>query len=150
MLFDGDEARGIRELIGVAASDFTACFQKEDIDTLWNNIRTQTVAAPDEIFVCIDPNGGGLSKMAIVSGYFNGNDLVVSVFFSFYFFLAWGSTWVLHDAPIQKAVHEGFDIVEIGLWDVDVGRVERVLHEDLSEGVRGDRDCFRGGGFCSP
>ena len=123
-------------MIGVAASDFTACFQKEDIDTLWSNPRTQTVAAPDEIFVCIDPNGGGLSKMAIVSGYFNGNELVVSNFIII-FWPFWGlgvSAGVLCDTAKQEAIHERLDIVEIRLGNVDVGRVECVLHENLEAG----------------
>ena len=83
VLYEGDEARGVRELIGVAASDFTPCFAKEDVDTLFNNPLFVTEASPDAIYVTVDPNGGGASKMAISSGYYNGLDLVVSLFFIF-------------------------------------------------------------------
>lgn len=81
VLYEGDEARGVRELIGVAASDFTPCFAKEDVDTLFENPLFVTEASPDAIYVTVDPNGGGASKMAISSGYYNGLDLVVSLFF---------------------------------------------------------------------
>ena len=78
VLFEGDEARGLRELAGIAASDFTPCFAKEDIDTLYENPRRVTLDSPDAIYVTVDPNGGGASKMAISSGYYSGLDLVVS------------------------------------------------------------------------
>jgi hypothetical protein len=81
VLYEGDEARGVRELIGVAASDFTPCFAKEDVDTLFENPLFVTEASPDAIYVTVDPNGGGASKMAISSGYYNGLDLVVSLVF---------------------------------------------------------------------
>lgn len=80
VLYEGDEARGVRELIGVAASDFTPCFSKEIIDNLFTNPLFVTQARPDAIYVTVDPNGGGASKMAIASGYYDGLDLVVSFF----------------------------------------------------------------------
>lgn len=89
VLYEGDEARGVRELIGVAASDFTPCFAKEDVDTLFENPLFVTEASPDAIYVTVDPNGGGASKMAISSGYYNGLDLVVS-FISLCACLGWG------------------------------------------------------------
>lgn len=89
VLFEGDEARGLRELGGIAATEFTACFQKRDIDTLWENPPRTTRSAPDFLYITVDPNGGGASKMGMASGYFDGVDLVVSthakrVYFSFF------------------------------------------------------------------
>lgn len=81
MLYEGDEARGVRELIGVAASDFTPCFSKEIIDNLFSNPLFVTQARPDAIYLTVDPNGGGASKMAIASGYYDGLDLVVRFLF---------------------------------------------------------------------
>ncbi len=77
-LFEGDEARGIRELQGVAASDFTACFQKADIEALFLQPLRTVRAMPRVIYVTVDPNGGGMSKMGVVSGFLDGNDVVVS------------------------------------------------------------------------
>jgi hypothetical protein len=84
VLYDGDEARGLRELGGIPASDFTACFQKNDIETIFTNQRRHPLAAPDAIFVTIDPNGGGVSKMGVASGYYDGPELVVSLSFSLF------------------------------------------------------------------
>ena len=78
VLFEGDEARGLRELAGIAASDFTPCFAKDDINTLWTNTRRLTETAPDALYVTVDPNGGGASKMAITSGYYDALDFIVS------------------------------------------------------------------------
>lgn len=78
VLFEGDEARGLRELAGEIASDFTACFQKPDIDRLFNNPIHYAKNMPECIYFSIDPNGGGPSKIGGVSGFFDGNDLVVS------------------------------------------------------------------------
>ena len=84
VLFEGDEARGVRELIGIAASDFTACFSKEQIDTLFNNPLWNVTCAPRCIYVAVDPNGSGPSKMGICSGFIDGERFVVSVH-SFFF-----------------------------------------------------------------
>ena len=83
VLFEGDEARGVRELIGMAASDYAACFQKEDIEKLFTNPLFNVQSRPDEIYITIDPNGGGASKMGMASGFFDGNSVVVRLFFVF-------------------------------------------------------------------
>ncbi len=85
-LYDGDEARGLRELGGIPATAFTACFQKKDIDTLFANPRYTTLARPDCLYITSDPNGGGASKMGMASGYFYENNLVVSFYFFFVLF----------------------------------------------------------------
>ena len=76
-LFAGDEARGLRELGGVIASDFTACFQKHDIEALFLNPVRTTATMPRHVYISVDPNGGGMSKMGVVAGYNDGNDTVV-------------------------------------------------------------------------
>ncbi len=85
VLFEGDEARGLRELGGIAASNFTACFQKPYIQAFMNAPRYVTRNRPSTIYITVDPNGGGPSKMAIASGFYDGKRLVVS--HSFLFFL---------------------------------------------------------------
>ena len=79
VLYEGDEARAARELGGIPASDFTACFQKPDIEKLYTNPHITTTRMPDCLYLTVDPNGGGASDMGCASGYFDGNDLVVSV-----------------------------------------------------------------------
>jgi len=85
ILFEGDEARGLRELGGIAASDFTPCFAKEYINTLFENEAWNTIVSPEALYLTVDPNGGGASKMAIASGYYSGLDLIVSDFFFLFF-----------------------------------------------------------------
>jgi hypothetical protein len=80
-LFEGDEARGLRELGGIIASDFTSCFQKTDIENLFLNPLRSTGAMPRCVYIAVDPNGGGMSKMGVTAGYKDGNDTVVSVSF---------------------------------------------------------------------
>lgn len=57
-LYDGDEARALRELSGVVASDFTPCFRKDDIKAVWELPAHITTAPPRCIFTTADPNGG--------------------------------------------------------------------------------------------
>lgn len=76
-LFEGDEARGLRELGGIIASDFTSCFQKGDIEALFLQPTRSTSTMPRHIYIAVDPNGGGMSKMGIVAGYKDGNETVV-------------------------------------------------------------------------
>ena len=85
-LFEGDEARGLRELGGIAASDFTACFQKADIEALFLQPLRTVRSMPRVIYLTVDPNGGGMSKMGVVSGFFDGNDIVVSTSSLFVFY----------------------------------------------------------------
>jgi len=76
-LFEGDEARGLRELGGIIASDFTSCFQKGDIEALFLQPVKDTLSMPRHLYIAVDPNGGGMSKMGITAGYKDGNDTVV-------------------------------------------------------------------------
>lgn len=82
-LFEGDEARGLRELGGIMASDHTPCFQKKDIATLFDNDRWVLEAPPEAIYITIDPNGGGASDFGMAAGCFDQGRLVVRNFFLF-------------------------------------------------------------------
>jgi len=82
-LFEGDEARGLRELGGIMASDHTPCFQKKDISTLFDNDRWVLEAPPEAIYITIDPNGGGASDFGMAAGCFDQGRLVVSLLFFF-------------------------------------------------------------------
>lgn len=118
VLFEGDEARGLRELAGIAASDFTPCFSKEDIGRLFDNPRRIVNCAPDAIYVTVDPNGGGASKMAIASGFYDGLDLVVSVFLSF----------VVVGETGEKPVDQLVDIVQTWPRYIDVRHIEDLFN----------------------
>ncbi len=84
VIFRDDEARGLNELGGIIASNFVACFQKRDIETLFLAPPRVTRAMPDALIITIDPNGGGPSKLGIISGYHDGCEVVVSLFFVFF------------------------------------------------------------------
>jgi hypothetical protein len=86
VLYEGHEARGLRELTGMAASDFTPCFQKDDIQNLMDAPRYHCKHMPDVIYTAVDPSGGGPSHMGICSGFYDGNTFVVSLFFYLTFF----------------------------------------------------------------
>ena len=78
ILYEGDEARGVREMVGAAASSFSPCFEAKDIEQLFSLPPIRPLAMPDAIYMCVDPNGGGPSTMGCVSGYYDGNTRVVS------------------------------------------------------------------------
>lgn len=69
----------MRELGGIIASDFTSCFQKADIEALFLQPLVTTTTMPRHIYITVDPNGGGMSKMAVVAGYKDGDITVVSL-----------------------------------------------------------------------
>jgi len=77
-LYEGDEARGLREMGGKIASNFTACFQKVDVEALFNQPLRTIHNMPRVIYMAIDPNGGGASKMGICTVFLDGTDTIVS------------------------------------------------------------------------
>lgn len=82
-LYKADPAMGLRELIGVTEDDFHACFDARDIARVFALPPFITQKQPKQICVAVDPNGGGPSKMAIVSGYretTGDNEFVVRLF----------------------------------------------------------------------
>lgn len=70
-LYATDPATAIREFGGIIADDFASCFRKEDIKLLYDARPAVINYSPDYVYVAVDPNGGGPSQMAIVSGYFD-------------------------------------------------------------------------------
>lgn len=127
---------------GIAASDFTACFQKNDIETLFTNPRVLPTCMPDCLYITIDPNGGGASKLGVASGYFNGVDLVVSIFFLFFIFLVcvvfdnlFQKNIVLHNLSgipcvtiFEKPSQQDIYIVSVWSWHINICRIQHFIH----------------------
>jgi hypothetical protein len=51
--------------------DFIPCFKQADIVQFFDKPAYRTESTPDYIFVTCDPSGGGMSQLAICSGYFD-------------------------------------------------------------------------------
>lgn len=86
-LYQGQEALGLRENAGIVTNDGTPAFPPEAIDMMFNLPRQSIDKSPDYMFMTVDPNGGGPSKLAVMSGYLiSGGRIVVSSQFVFYFF----------------------------------------------------------------
>ena len=65
-LYKGKEGRALLELGGVTASDFEPAFDSEAIARLFEAQQDYVCRmAPEFIFLCVDPNGGGPSEMVI-------------------------------------------------------------------------------------
>ena len=81
-LYASDPATAIREFGGIVEDDYDACFNKSEIDRVFSLPHVSCEAVPRYIIVAVDPNGGGASKMAITSGYFDSNGVfIVSAYF---------------------------------------------------------------------
>lgn len=81
-LYKADPARAEREFGGMISDGFTPCFRQELLDRMFNAAPVGCKSTPKYIFVAVDPNGGGPSQMAIVSGYYDGEmNFVVSLSF---------------------------------------------------------------------
>lgn len=70
MLYETDPATAIKEFGGIIEDDFVACFEKADLERLFTKERYVTHSAPKHIFITVDPSGGGMSQLALCSGYF--------------------------------------------------------------------------------
>lgn len=81
LLYDGDEARGARELKGIVASSYIPCFEKKLVTSCFMLPRFVNEVPPRHLFIAADPTGGGPSMLAVVSGYMDGTTLVVSLFY---------------------------------------------------------------------
>ena len=83
-LYKTDPGTAIREFGGIIEDDFTPCFRKEDIARVFALPSYGRNYSPHQIYVAVDPNGGGPSQLAIVTGYYDGDtNFVVSFFFIF-------------------------------------------------------------------
>ncbi len=65
-------ARGLRENAGIIVSDYNTVFDVENVNRLFS-VKTRpyytTLTPPSRIYITADPDGGGLSRMSIASGY---------------------------------------------------------------------------------
>jgi hypothetical protein len=85
-LYAADPSTAIRELKGIVDDDFTPCFRKEDIERMFAAPPVMIVFSPKYVYVSVDPNGGGPSLMAIVSGYYDTDaNFIVSLSLFLYF-----------------------------------------------------------------
>ena len=68
----------MREQLGVITKKDKHCFDTGAVARLCEYyVKTRAMPVPDRMFVVIDPCGGGASALAVVSGFMNGNMLVV-------------------------------------------------------------------------
>lgn len=126
-LFEGDEARGLRELGGIMASDHTPCFQKKDIATLFDNERYTLQAPPEAIYVTIDPNGGGASDFGMAAGCFvDGRLIVRNQCLGFYFFFSFS---------LRVLASGGVEVICLYAW---ISRAN-LSHKMLSQHVDAER-----------
>lgn len=71
LLYATDPATSIRELYGMVEDDFIPCFDKNDIHRFFSRPAYDTRSTPEYIFVTVDPSGGGMSQLAICSGFYD-------------------------------------------------------------------------------
>ena len=80
-LYKGKEARALLELGGVTASDFEPAFDSDAIARLFEAQQDYVCRmAPEIIFLCVDPNGGGPSEMVNALSLFRFNSTCRFVF----------------------------------------------------------------------
>ena len=70
-LYLADPATAIKEFGGIIEDDFVPCFPKADIERFFQRAPFMTHSSPRYIFVTCDPSGGGMSQLAICSGYYD-------------------------------------------------------------------------------
>jgi len=76
-----DPATAIRELMGSVMDDHDTCFDRNDILRVFDLPHVDITATPKHVYVSVDPCGGGASKMAITSGYYDEElNFIVSLF----------------------------------------------------------------------
>ncbi len=80
LLYAADPATAIKEFGGIIEDEFVPCFPKNMIERMFSLPPVVTSSVPQYIFVCVDPSGGGMSHLAICTGYYDERDFVVSFF----------------------------------------------------------------------
>ena len=71
----------MREQLGVITKTDNHCFDVGAVSRLCEfYVNSKGMSSPDKMFVVIDPCGGGASALAVVSGFMNGDMLVVRYF----------------------------------------------------------------------
>lgn len=81
LLYKADPATAIKELSGIIEDDYVPCFPKDLIAQMFTMPPILTTSSPNYVFVTVDPSGGGMSQLAICSGYYQENEHVVSQFY---------------------------------------------------------------------
>jgi hypothetical protein len=71
LLFAADPATAIKEFAGIVADDFVPCFPKELIQQCFSMPPYVTKSTPKFVFTTVDPSGGGMSQLAICTGYYD-------------------------------------------------------------------------------
>jgi len=81
-LYAADPATALRELSGIVSDDNEPCFDRNDILRIFDLPHVDPKTTPKYVLVSCDPSGGGASKMAITSGYFDAElNFVVKNFY---------------------------------------------------------------------
>ena len=135
LLYDGDEARGVRETKGIVASSFTPCFEKKLITSCFSLPRFVTEAPPLHIYLTADPTGGGPSDLALASGYLDSTTLVVS-FFLLLLLLFYDGGGVSRVLGIQHVIGNAsrkecsYHVLDVEIVDgICVWQSDRLVHE---------------------
>jgi len=69
-----------QETMGIMQNKNKRAFPTELVNRFMTTERYECTGAPNEIFVTIDPNGGGDSDFAVVSCYFNRGTMIIAGF----------------------------------------------------------------------
>lgn len=81
LLYANDPTTAIKEMSGIVEDDFIPCFPRELIQECFSLPPYHTKVTPQYIFTTVDPSGGGISQLAICTGYYDDNlNYVVSIF----------------------------------------------------------------------
>lgn len=81
LLYATDPATLAKELAGVITDDFVPCFGRKYLEKMFQRAPYITKSSPEYIIVTVDPSGGGMSQLAICSGYYDAElSFVVSLF----------------------------------------------------------------------
>lgn len=84
-LYLADPATAIKEFGGVIEDKFVPCFPKHFLSDMFNGPTYKTESAPEYIFITVDPSGGGISQLAVCSGFYDDDlNFVVSFYWSHY------------------------------------------------------------------
>lgn len=70
LLYLADPATAIKEFGGIIQDNFVPCFPKDLIHQLFTEKGHVTTSTPEYVFITVDPSGGGMSQLAICSGYY--------------------------------------------------------------------------------
>lgn len=70
LLYLADPATAIKEFGGIIQDNFVPCFPRDLIHQMFSNPTYLTESTPEYVFITVDPSGGGMSQLAICSGYY--------------------------------------------------------------------------------